>query len=189
MKIVFFGSESTGKTSLALQIVNKYAVPCCPEYVREYLMLRNLAPNRRKVVSVYDDILPMSVGQAALEASFEKYALSNTLPTEKSVKNRMLVYDTNIETNWIYSKYYFGKTPKILDDLVSQKSYDLYFLMSPDIEWVADGLRDSPTNREEMHNLFKNYLIENNRNFVEISGTYDLRFQKVCQILEQEVRW
>ena len=57
-----------------------------------------------------------------------------------------------------------------------KKKYDLYILLVPDIEWVDDGLRDSPTNRMAMHMLFKNYLVTNNRKFIEIGGTYEQRF-------------
>ncbi len=181
MKVVFFGSESSGKTTLCLEIAKYFSVPSCPEYVREYLKLRNLAENRQGIISVYDDIEPMSIGQAALEASFEKYFSNQEISSKQITK--LLLYDTNIETNWIYSNYYFQKTPKILDMLVTQKQYDLYLLLCPDIAWIDDGLRDSPDNRMEMHNLFKNYLIDNHRNFVEISGNYENRFQQaLCEI-------
>ena len=179
IKIVFFGSESSGKTSLASQISKKFEILCCPEYVREYLALRNLAPNRKNIISTYNDILPMAVGQAALEKSFENYSLQTN-------KN-LLIYDTNIETNWIYSKFYYKKTPIILDKLVTEQKYDFYFLMYPDIAWIADGLRDSPNNREAMHNLFKNYLIKNNRNFVEIRGNYESRFEQVYDIVKAKL--
>jgi HTH-type transcriptional repressor of NAD biosynthesis genes len=176
MKVVFFGSESSGKTTLCLEIAKYFSVPSCPEYVREYLMLRNLAENRQGIISVYDDIEPMSIGQAALEASFEKYFSNQDISKKKTTK--LLLYDTNIETNWIYSNYYFQKTPEILDMLVAQKQYDLYLLLFPDIAWVDDGLRDSPDNRMAMHNLFKDYLINNHRNFIEINGSYENRFQQ-----------
>ena len=176
MKIVFFGSESSGKTTLCLEIAKYFSVPSCPEYVREYLMLRNLAENRQGIISVYDDIEPMSIGQAALEASFEKYFSKQDISQKKITK--LLLYDTNIETNWIYSNYYFQKTPEILDMLVAQKQYDLYLLLFPDIAWVDDGLRDSPDNRMAMHHLFKDYLIDNHRNFIEIKGSYENRFQQ-----------
>lgn len=181
MKVVFFGSESSGKTTLCLEIAKYFSVPSCPEYVREYLMLRNLTPNRQGIISVYEDIEPMSIGQGALEASFEKY-FSNQDTTKKQI-TRLLLYDTNIETNWIYSKYYFQKTPEILDILVSQKQYDLYLLLFPDIAWIDDGLRDSPNNRMEMHNLFKDYLINNHRNFIEIKGSYENRFQEAKNVI------
>ncbi len=176
MKVVFFGSESSGKTTICLEIAKYFSVPSCPEYVREYLMLRNLAENRQGIISIYDDIEPMSIGQAALEASFEKYFSNQDISKKKITK--LLLYDTNIETNWIYSNYYFQKTPEILDMLVAQKQYDLYLLLFPDIVWVDDGLRDSPNNRMAMHNLFKDYLVDNHRNFIEIKGSYENRFQQ-----------
>jgi nicotinamide riboside kinase len=175
MKLVFFGSESSGKTTLALQISQHFSALYCPEYVREYLTLRNLSPQRKGIVSIYDDIEPMSIGQAALEASFEKsLGLS---------QQNLLCYDTNIETNYIYSLYYFEKVPTILEELVQKKQYDLYFLLYPDTPWEDDGLRDSPHNRLAMHQLFKDYLLENNRNFIEIKGDVTSRFAQVQQII------
>lgn len=184
MKVVFFGSESSGKTTLCLEIAKYFSVPSCPEYVREYLMLRNLAENRQGIISVYDDIEPMSVGQAALETSFENCFSNHNISSKEMTKKvtkystKLLLYDTNIETNWIYSNYYFQKTPEILDMLVAQKQYDLYLLLFPDIAWVDDALRDSPDNRMAMHNLFKDYLLDNHRNFIEINGSYENRFQQ-----------
>jgi NadR type nicotinamide-nucleotide adenylyltransferase len=179
MKIVLFGAESCGKTTLALQIAKHFAVPVCPEYVREYLQRRNLEANRNGIISIYDDILPMSIGQAALEASFQLFFTNSP--------QKLQIYDTNIETNWIYSKYYFQKTPQILDNLVSENSYDLYLLLKPDIPWVADGLRDSPTNRTEMHLLFKNYLYSRNRNFVEIAGNYTQRLEMALHTISNSM--
>ncbi len=179
MKIVFFGAESSGKTTLALQIAKYFSAFYCPEYVREYLTLRNLSPDRKNIVSVYADIEPMAVGQIALENSLENSYQNNLTEGEKKI----LVYDTNIETNYIYSLYYFQKVPEILQQFVGQKQYDFYFLLYPNTPWVADGLRDSPENRAEMHQLFKDYLQTHQRNFVEINGDLANRFTEVCQII------
>ena len=34
--VVVTGSECTGKTTLALELADRYAAPCSPEFAREY---------------------------------------------------------------------------------------------------------------------------------------------------------
>jgi HTH-type transcriptional regulator, transcriptional repressor of NAD biosynthesis genes len=175
-KIVLFGSESTGKTTLATQLSTYFGVPCCPEFVRYYLSWRNKSADRQHIISVFEDIEPMAAGQIALENSVTILA--------EQLKSPFAIFDTNIETNWLYSKHYFDKTPILLDEMLKISDYHYYVLLYPDVAWVADGLRDNAENREMMHQLFKNYLVTKGKTFVEIAGVCEARFEQARAAVE-----
>ncbi len=179
-KIVVFGSESTGKTTLALALANYFGVPYCPEYVRYYLELRNQSAERKGIVSVYDDITPMAIGQLALENS--------TIEIAKGLGSFLVIFDTNVEINWLYSRYYFDQSPLFLDEIIKNNDkYDFYLLLAPTVAWQADGLRDSPHNRLEMHQLFKNFLVKHNKKFAEVTALQAERTKQAIQLIKKIV--
>jgi NadR type nicotinamide-nucleotide adenylyltransferase len=170
-KVVIFGPESTGKTTLAKQLATHFHTLWCPEFTRAYLTMKNQLEGRhaQHIVSTYEDIEPMAIGQIALEDSFEYQAQD------------LLFYDTNLLTNLIYSNYYFQKHPVWLLKAVVTRRYNLYLLLDVDVVWEADPLRDRPFNRSEMYSLFKNTLEHHQQNFAEIRGLGENRFQNALQ--------
>jgi HTH-type transcriptional regulator, transcriptional repressor of NAD biosynthesis genes len=176
-KIVVFGSESVGKTTLAAEVAKYFGVPCCPEYVRHYLQYRNQNLARKGIISLYEDIEPMAVGQLALEQS--------AMLVAENMGKKLLILDTNIEANYIYSRYYFNRLPALLEVWANKpNNYDYYVLLRPNVAWVADNLRDRPENREAMHLLFKNYLEERGKPFVEIEALHEQRTQEAIKHIE-----
>jgi nicotinamide riboside kinase len=90
--------------------------------------------------------------------------------------NRILFCDTDLLTTAVYSRLYFnGFCDAKLDKFSKHNYYDLYLLMDIDIEWVKDDLRDRPNEREELFNVFKDALIENNKNYMIVSGNFEKR--------------
>ncbi|SFF48431.1 AAA family ATPase [Thermoflexibacter ruber] len=170
-KVVIFGPESTGKTTLAKQLAIYFHTLWCPEFTRAYLTMKNHLEGRyaKHIVSTYADIEPMAIGQIALEDSLEGQA------------QNLIFYDTNLLTNLIYSNYYFQKHPAWLPRAVVNRKYDLYLLLDVDVVWEADPLRDRPYARSEMHALFKNALIHHQQNFIEIRGLGEDRLQNAVR--------
>ena len=64
IKVVLFGPESTGKTTLSRQLARHYNSVWVPEYAREYL--QNKWNNERKTCEPHD-LLPIAIGQIKLE--------------------------------------------------------------------------------------------------------------------------
>ena len=64
IKVVLFGPESTGKTTLAKQIARYYNSVWVPEYAREYLQKK--WNNERKTCE-QSDLLPIAIGQMEIE--------------------------------------------------------------------------------------------------------------------------
>jgi len=60
LKVVLFGPESTGKTTLSKQLARHYNTVWVPEYAREYLQKKW---NSEQKICELDDLLPIAAGQ------------------------------------------------------------------------------------------------------------------------------
>ena len=173
LKVVLFGPESTGKTSLSMELASKYNTFWCQEFARDYLFLKNKIEHRveKGIVSIYEDIEPMAIGQISIEDHFA------------SLGKSIIFYDTNLLTNLIYSDYYFGKHPAWLSETLQDRQYDLYLLLSIETPWVYDPLRDRPEAREVMYALFKTELVKRNQRFEEIKGLGQERVDNAINVV------
>lgn len=163
IKVVLFGPESTGKTTLAQKLARHYNSIWVPEYAREYL--QNKWNNERKTCET-SDLLPIAYGQMKLENELAKKTDS------------VLVCDTDLLETKVYSEaYYAGTCDPILEKYALENTYDLYFLTYIDTPWEADDLRDKPNERERMFLAFEEALIKYNRPYVLLKGTKQERLQ------------
>jgi len=69
LKVVLFGPESTGKTTLSEQLARYYNTVWVPEYAREYL--QDKWNNERKTCEPHD-LLPIAEGQMRLENELDQ---------------------------------------------------------------------------------------------------------------------
>lgn len=156
IRVVLFGPESTGKTTLSEQLARHYNTVWVPEYARAYL--QDKWNNERKTCEPAD-LLPIAEGQMKLENSLAKKA------------SDILICDTDLLETKVYSEaYYLGYCDPLLEKYALENTYDLYFLTYIDIPWEKDDLRDKPDDRERMFDYFKNTLEKYNRNFVILKG-------------------
>ena len=163
VKVVLFGPESTGKTTLSLQLARYYNSVWVPEYAREYL--QNKWNDERKTCEP-KDLLPIAEGQMKLE---------NELAQKT---NSVLICDTDLLETKVYSEaYYIGSCDTLLEKYALENKYDLYFLTYIDTPWEADDLRDKPEHRKEMFDAFESALIENKRPYVLLKGDKKTRLQ------------
>ncbi len=171
IKIVLFGPESTGKTTLARQLAKHYQTVFVPEYMREYLQEKW---NEHKEVCTYDDLIPITKGQIRLENEYLKKA------------NKILFYDTNPLELKVYSEvYYEGKVPDILNKISVENVYDLYLLTYIDTPWIADDLRDKPNQREAMFLRFKESLDTYGLPYIVLEGDKTSRLKEAIKIIDR----
>ena len=163
-KIVLYGPESTGKTTLAIELAKYFDVPWVPEFAREYL--QNVWDTEKRVCEPRD-LLPIAKGQMKIENRLSKKTDS------------ILICDTNLFETMVYSKYYYGgNCNPLLEKYALKNKYDLYLLTDIDIPWEKDDLRDKPNKRKESFDIFKNELVEKNLPFEVINGTKIERLKK-----------
>ncbi|WBX76315.1 ATP-binding protein [Tenacibaculum ovolyticum] len=171
IKVVLFGPESTGKTTLSGQLARHYNTVWAPEFAREYL--QDKWNNERKICE-QQDIIPIAEGQIKLENDLAKKA------------DKVLICDTDLLETKVYSEEYYGGfvDPK-LDKAAIENSYDIYFLTYIDTPWEADDLRDKPGERLEMFTAFENTLKKYNRPYILLKGDKETRLKKAVRIINE----
>lgn len=155
-KIVVTGSECTGKSTLARQLALHYGTVCSPEYLREYASSINGELTEA-------DIDPIVHGQIAAEDDAAKKATG------------LLICDTDIFTSVVYNHHYYGQCPAWIETAAHERRADLYLLMDVDLPWQADGQRDCPHLREQMHRKFYQTLSKAGCRIETISGQGETR--------------
>lgn len=156
-KIAVVGPESTGKSTMSEYLAKYYNTVWVPEYARGYCEKLTEPPT-------WQDEINMFYGQLALEKEY--------LPKA----NGLLICDTTFITVKIWSDYTFGRSPQeVLDELLVHP-YDLYLLLSIDLPWEEDPLRDFPHMREHFMDVWYKELNALNANYVLISGTGQDRY-------------
>ena len=171
VKVVLFGPESTGKTTLSKHLARHYNTVWAPEFAREYLQKK--WNNERKTCEA-NDLLPIAIGQMKLE---------NKLATKA---DKVLICDTDLLESKVYSqKFYGGFVDDLLDKAANENQYDLYLLTYIDTPWEADDLRDRPEQRLEMFKAFENALIENNKNYILLKGNKEIRLKKAIKAIDK----
>ncbi|QAA81875.1 nicotinate-nucleotide adenylyltransferase [Aequorivita sp. H23M31] len=176
IKVVLYGPESTGKTTLAKQLAVYYNTEWVPEFMREYL--EEKWERDRKLVS-REDLVPIAKGQLAREME------------ASSKVDKLLICDTNLLELKVYSEYYYnGYCPEFIENQVTNLSaveednYSIYLLTYIDIPWEADILRDRPHNREEMFRIFEAELKKQGLHYKILKGNEKERFNKAIEIID-----
>lgn len=170
VRVVLFGPESTGKTTLSKQLARYYHTVWVAEYAREYL--QDKWNNERKTCE-NSDLIPIAEGQMHLENELAKKA------------DKVLICDTDLLETKVYSQEYYGGfvDPK-LDAAAKENQYDLYLLTYIDTPWEADDLRDRPELRLEMFNAFEKALKVHNKNYILLKGDKQTRLNKAVKAID-----
>ena len=141
LKIIVTGPESSGKTTLCKALSKHFKIPFSKEYAREYLnpLIRDYTK---------EDLIKIAKGQL------------------KSEKNSSLL-DTDLITIKIWSNYKYGSCDNwILEQIETQKTENRFYLLcKPYIAWKADPLRENPTNRKHLFEIYKKELKKLNHNY------------------------
>lgn len=174
-RVVVTGPESTGKTTLARRLAERYATRWVPEFARGYLDEVN-AKRGAAAVCLEEDIEPIARGQLASEDA-------RALKAE-----RVLVCDTDLGVTKIYAEHYFGRCPAWIASAARERRYDLHLLLGVDVPWVADPQRDLSHLRREMWERFRAELVAQGRRFIEGSGSWDERFATACRAVDEVLR-
>ncbi|MDG1731164.1 MAG: ATP-binding protein [Algibacter sp.] len=171
VKVVLFGPESTGKTTLSRQLARHYNSVWVPEYAREYLQKK--WNDERKTCEPHD-LLPIAEGQIKLENELAKKTDS------------VLICDTDLLETKVYAEaYYLGSCDPILEKHALGNSYDLYFLTYIDTPWEADDLRDKPEHRKDMFEAFQSALEKYKKTYVLLKGDKKTRLETAVKHIDK----
>ncbi len=168
-KFIITGPESTGKTTLTKTLCTNFKLPYQDEYARTYL-------NAKGKNYGYEDLLEIAKGQLNIESNISS-----------KVKN-FAIFDTDLLTIKIWSLYKFGKLDSRIETILSSYLNRTYILCYPDLPWTPDPLRENPSNRKSIFDMYQKLLISYKFKFHVIKGNDLLvRKQEVVDIISNDI--
>ncbi len=174
LRVVLFGPECTGKTTLASQLAKHFHTQWVPEYSRSYLQKKW---DLGREVCQPSDLLPIARGQMELE----------NMAAQKA--DRVLFCDTNLLETVVYSRaYYDGYCDPTLLKHALKARYDFYFLTYIDVPWIQDDLRDRPHQRHPMFNRFKDALDHYEQPYQVLRGKMEERLETAVKKVEELIK-
>ncbi len=165
--IVITGPESSGKTTLASQLAERWRAPLVTEVSREYL--------KGKVSYQQRDLVEIARQQYGREQ-----ALLSGLPEK-------LICDTDLLVIMIWSEVKYGRCDpwiyKTFENSIEQNNFSRYYcLCDPSIPWQADPLRENPENRDELFSLYLQKLKDYRLDYSIVRGE---RHERIDQVLNR----
>ncbi|MEO8622023.1 MAG: ATP-binding protein [bacterium] len=155
------GPECTGKTTLARRLADALATECVPEGARTY------------AERVAHELSSETVEPIARE----HIALADAAAGRVRANNgKVLVLDTDLVSTIVYGRAYYGFHSEFIDREARARRADLYLLCDVDVPWYPDGIRDRPSDREHMFELFRDALAEREARTVVVRGDWDERW-------------
>lgn len=168
-RVCVFGPESTGKSTLAINLAKYFDTVSVPEWPRTMISQRN--DELRE-----EDFVLFARGQCAAEDALAQQA------------NRILFTDTDPITTYIWADWLYGRCDESILQLVETRKYDLYLLTCVDVPWVADPQRYLPEEREKFFDRCKTELEKRSLPYEIVSGSWDERFASAVLAVQRVVK-
>lgn len=164
-RVAILGAESTGKSTLAEDLAQRYRTLWVPEYLREFVEREGRTPREEEQVDI-----------AFTQVAREEHAL----PHARDV----LFCDTTPLMTMLYSQHYWGRVDSRIAQLALGREYDLTLVTAPDTPWQPDGLqRESEQVRMHIHAQLLTTLAALELPFLLVQGTADERAAQVRKAL------
>jgi len=170
-KIAITGVESTGKTTLALELKAFFQAESVPEYARKYLT------ELRKTYT-QEDLLSIAEGQILAQKQ-------NTVTAKASI----VIYDTELTVIKIWYESLYGNLPAYIAEAYSKQDFDLYLLPYPDLVWQEDALREHSDEeaRLRLFALYEAELKQLKRPYAIIRGQGQARLQNAIAAISKQL--
>lgn len=159
------GPESCGKTTLTDWLSHKTKATVIGDLSRSYFTHKPFSYNQQDVLAIADNII------GALESARYSHA-------------PMVLLDTDLINIKIWLEFNAWTVPDCLIKHINDHRPALSLLLSPDIPWVPDPLRQNPDDRNRLFTLFQENLKAFQYPFHIISGEWDSRMQNAWQIVQ-----
>lgn len=155
-KVVILGTESTGKSTLALALQKKYGSSLVTEAGRD------LIPDSKSFT--HDTLYEVAQEHAKrIDA-----AVLGVSP--------LVIIDTDIHITKSYSEFIFDVQLDVDEEIYGSNKADLYLYLNNDVAHVHDGTRLSEEDRNLLDVSHRKILNQHQIPYVEISGTWEDRF-------------
>ena len=169
-RLICYGPESSGKSTLGMALSRKFSKPLVPEYGRSYFQHKM---DRGEPQFSIDDVMPI----ARVQQRLQQEALQD---------QPWVICDTDLLQLAVYSQHYYNAVPDELVRMIRQQPAGHYLLCRPDTPWVGDDLRDRPDDREKLFALFEDGLVHYNQAYTVIHGNHEHRIKTASHIIASQ---
>ena len=165
LRVVLFGPESSGKSTLAAALAARYCAPCSSEYVREYW-------DACGGVITVADLDRIGRGQVV----GEEQAAGLAIASAKS----LVFHDTDLLTCLLWNDLLFpGACPPWVRVEAERRAQamDLYLCCDTDMPWAPDPQRcfADPPGRANCRRVWREALVQRGVQWVEVNGDWAQR--------------
>lgn len=168
-RVVVLGAESTGTTTLAQDLAERFEAPWVPEYGREYCEQFWTGEN-----------YPWQSREFTLIAAEQ---LRRENEAARSC-NGLLICDTDAFATRLWHWRYLGHFSPSVDAIAASQRPDLYLLTGDEIPFVQDGIRDGESIRHAMHAHFEQELSAGNVPWHVLRGSRAGRLEAATHLVE-----
>lgn len=169
-RVCVIGAESTGTTTLAKALAQKYGTVWVPEYGRTYSEGKQYGGPEAAWSS--DEFVHIAQAQSALEDSLAEHS------------NGLVIADTDAFATGVWHERYMHTRSPEVERLAAQRRCDLYIVTGDEIPFVQDGLRDSEHLRHDMQKRFIERLKEEGKPFIEVTGSIPERLAAASRAID-----
>ena len=168
LRLCLLGAESTGKTTLAAALAERYGTVWVPEYGRVYTEVGRPrgAPWR-----------PDELEHIARVHRWWEDFLAGFAPD-------VLVCDTDAFTTAVFHEAYFGEPASGFDDLLT-RVYDAYLVCGLDVPFEHDGWRDRVEQRRWMHDRYVEHARTSGSPWLVLEGPPDRRLAAATALVDE----
>jgi len=173
-KVLLMGGESTGKSTLTINLANRY--------------------NTNYIDEAGKDISERSgTDMLMISNDFTEILLQHKLNEVKALEysNKILFIDTDTLVTQFYMNFLndpeIEKNKALSDAIDALNTYDLILFLEPDVEFVQDGDRSEviKNDRVKYSNQIKDLISSHGKQFVIIDGSYQERYEKSIKEVEK----
>jgi NadR type nicotinamide-nucleotide adenylyltransferase len=170
-KVAILGAESSGKSTLAAALAERYGSTWVPEYLREFVATQQRVPHASDQFSIARTQLQREAqaqGEAARLAA--GYLFCDTTPLMTA----------------LYSRFYFHEIDPGTAALAQAHDYAFTLVTAPDGPWMPDGLqRESEAVRQTIHRQLLDELARRAIPYLLVEGSLENRLQQVGRLLSR----
>lgn len=158
MKIGIIGPESSGKTTLAINLSNIYNGNYIEEFARKYLYNKGLDYKYK-----LEDL--------------EIIAKEQFNYIQQCINEEIYFIDTELITIQIWAEDKFNFCPNSISKLVETQKLDALILCKPDFPWESDPLREDAFRQDIIFEMYLNMLTLNKLPYLCAQGSLDKRLE------------
>jgi len=167
-RVCLLGAESTGKTTLAAALAERFGTAWNPEYGRPYTQIGRRAD------------APWTSWEfthiARIQCWYEDFLAG--------LAERVLFTDTDAFTTAVFHEVYLGTPATEFDELVRRR-YDLFVVCGLDTPWSHDGIREFEAQRRWMHERYLHRVQESGNPWLLVEGPVDVRLENAAAAVER----